>query len=199
MNLKVYYRLHIRFKRFLDWIFSISISQNLSVCGTGFLVKSPALILGGKNIEVGNNFRSLENLRLECWLKYQGVKHNPAIKIGDNVSCGFNVHISCINKIEIMDNVMFGSNILVVDNYHGGSDSVDLAINPANRPLRSKGPIVIGKNTLVGDHVVILSNVTIGENVIIGAGSVVTKSIPDNSVSIGNPSRVIKTTRGSAS
>jgi maltose O-acetyltransferase len=56
------------------------------------------------------------------------------------------------------------------------------------------GRVRIGKETFVGACSIILPGVTIGNNVIIGAGSVVTKDIPDNSVAVGNPARVIEST-----
>ena len=54
-------------------------------------------------------------------------------------------------------------------------------------------PITIGNNVYVGNNVLFLPGVTIGDNVIIGAGAVVTRNIPDNSVVVGVPARVIKT------
>lgn len=54
-------------------------------------------------------------------------------------------------------------------------------------------PITIGNNVYIGNQVILLPGVTIGNNVIIGAGAVVSKSIPDNSVAVGVPARVIKT------
>ena len=51
---------------------------------------------------------------------------------------------------------------------------------------------VIGNNVTVGANVVIIGNITIGDNVIIGAGSVVVKDIPSNSIAAGNPAKVIK-------
>jgi acetyltransferase-like isoleucine patch superfamily enzyme len=53
--------------------------------------------------------------------------------------------------------------------------------------------ILIGDNVFIGSNVIILPGVTVGSNVIIGAGSVVTKSIPANSVFAGNPARFIRT------
>ena len=55
-------------------------------------------------------------------------------------------------------------------------------------------PIVCGDNVYIGVNCLILPGVTIGNNVVIGAGSIVTKDIPDNSVAAGVPARVIKTT-----
>ena len=54
-------------------------------------------------------------------------------------------------------------------------------------------PIVVGDNVYFGNNVIVLPGVTIGSNVIIGAGAVVTKDIPDNSVAAGVPAKVIKT------
>lgn len=55
-------------------------------------------------------------------------------------------------------------------------------------------PITVGDNVYIGNNVIILPGVTIGSNVIIGAGAVVSRDIPDNSVAVGVPARVIKTT-----
>ncbi|GEO09885.1 serine O-acetyltransferase [Segetibacter aerophilus] len=52
---------------------------------------------------------------------------------------------------------------------------------------------VIGNNVEIGSNVCILGDITIGDNVIIGAGSVVVKNVPSNSIVVGNPAKVIKT------
>lgn len=55
-------------------------------------------------------------------------------------------------------------------------------------------PIVVGNNVYIGEETLILPGVHIGNNVVIGARSVITRDIPDNSVAVGVPCRVIKTT-----
>ena len=50
----------------------------------------------------------------------------------------------------------------------------------------------MGNNVWIGGNVVVLPGVTIGDNVVIGAGSVINKDIPSNSVAVGNPCKVIK-------
>ena len=65
-------------------------------------------------------------------------------------------------------------------------------IAPFEKRLYSKGVISIGNNVWIGDKVTILGNVRIGDNVVIGANSVVTKSIPCNTIAAGNPCKVIK-------
>ena len=54
-------------------------------------------------------------------------------------------------------------------------------------------PITIGDNVYIGNNVIILPGVNIGNKVIIGAGAIVSKDIPDNSVVVGVPARIIKT------
>lgn len=53
-------------------------------------------------------------------------------------------------------------------------------------------PIAIGNNVYIGNNVILLPGVNIGDNVIVGAGAVVSRDIPDNSVAVGVPARVIK-------
>lgn len=53
-------------------------------------------------------------------------------------------------------------------------------------------PINIGENVWIGANATVLSGVTIGKNSVIGAGSVVTKDIPENVVAVGNPCRVLR-------
>ena len=70
-----------------------------------------------------------------------------------------------------------------------------------NHPMDSKTrvanyvygkPITVGDNVWFGGHCVVLGGVTIGNNVVVGAGSVVTKDIPDNCLAVGNPCRAVR-------
>ena len=55
------------------------------------------------------------------------------------------------------------------------------------------GPVKIGNNVFFGNNAIVLPNVTIGDNCIIGAGAIVTRDIPPNSVAVGIPARVVET------
>ena len=100
--------------------------------------------------------------------------------------------IMCFNHIEIGNNVMIGVGTHIYDtNFHN--------INPKDRIEKKDpkdtvktAPVIIHDNVFIGAFSIILKGVTIGENSVIAAGSVVTKSIPDNQIWGGNPAHFIK-------
>jgi acetyltransferase-like isoleucine patch superfamily enzyme len=144
-------------------------------------------------ISIGDNFFSLDRLRIEAWDEYQGEHFTPQIIIGNNVCFNSDIHIGCISKIEIGDNCLFGSRIYITDHDHGDTSVEDIKTPPAQRKLKSKGPVFIEKNVYIGEGVAILSGVRIGENSIIATNAVVTKDVPKNSVVAGIPAKIIKT------
>ena len=94
------------------------------------------------------------------------------------------------NTIKIEDDVMIGAGVHIYINNHK-FETLDI-------PLIDQGyydakPVVLKKGCWLGANVIVLPGVTIGVNSVIGAGSVVTKSIPDGVVATGNPAKVIKT------
>ncbi len=173
-------------------LYSYWIKNEFYSCGKNFRIKPSCGIKGGKYIDIGDNFNALKNIRIECWDIYSNQKFSPIIKIGNNISMNNNIHIGCINKIIIGNNVLFASNIYISDHSHGYIDSRDIKIPPTKRNLFSKGAVIIHDNVWIGENVSILPNVEIGEGCIIGANAVVTKSFPSYSVIAGNPAKIIK-------
>ena len=98
---------------------------------------------------------------------------------GDNL----NNYIQANNGIHFGSNIELGPGVSIISSNHKSD----------NLREHTKGkPITIGNNVWIGANSTILPEVTIGNNVIIGANSLVIKDIPDNSVAVGNPCRVIK-------
>ncbi len=109
------------------------------------------------------------------------------IEIGENFYSNHNLVILDGAKVKIGDNVFIAPNCCITTAGH------PINIDERNRGLEYAYPIKIGNNVWIGAGVNILPGVTIGDNVTIGAGSVVNKSIPANSIAVGNPCKVIKT------
>lgn len=167
--------------------------RSLKYFGPGSSMDYPLRILNPKYISIGANFSSLWNLRLEVWDSYFDQSFSPELKIGDNVNVNSDVHIGCINKVVIGNNVLIASRVYITDHSHGDTSASIVLTPPQRRFLMSKGPVIIEDNVWIGEGVCILSNVTVGKNSVIGSNAVVTKSIPPNTVVAGIPARVIKT------
>lgn len=186
------HNLYLCLRSRLTGIYSIWISNALKSAGPGFRTASPVYLTGGKYITVGKNFSAQPHLRIEALNRFNGETFEPAITIGDNVNCNHYCHIISAGQVTIGDNVLLGSNVYISDRSHGDATRAAIGIPPIERPLTSRGPVVIEDNVWIGQNTVILSGVTIGRGSIIGANSVVTGDIPQGSVAAGAPARVIK-------
>lgn len=92
--------------------------------------------------------------------------------------------------VKLGDNVELTNGTRIVT--HDGGLWVLRNLSDDFKKADSFSPVTIGNNVFVGIDTIILPGVEIGDNVVIGAGSVVTKNIPDNSVACGVPAKVIK-------
>ena len=99
---------------------------------------------------------------------------------GSNIYANFNLTLVDDGHIYIGDKVMFGPNVTIATANH-----------PILPELRAKALQYV-KDVHIGENVVIVPGVHIGKNSVIGAGSVVTKDIPENVVAVGNPCRVLR-------
>jgi len=175
---------------FRNYFYTAWCKRQFYKCGTNLYISYPIFLCNSSCISIGNNFKSEKGLRLEVITSKHTKKE--IIKIGNNVYINWNCHIGGYKKIIIEDNVLIGSNVLITDHFHGEISLKMLAISPMNRPIYSKGGVVIRQNVWIGENVTILPGVTIGKNSIIGANSVVTKSIPENCIVAGNPAKIIR-------
>lgn len=116
---------------------------------------------------------------------------NATVTIGDNVGISAS-SIRAKESITIKDHVKIGADCILLDT---DSHNVDYMIRRSAEDYGSSksAPIVIEEDVLIGTRCIILKGVTIGARSIIGAGSVVTKSIPPDSIAAGNPCKVIRT------
>jgi len=115
--------------------------------------------------------------------------------IGDRVFINFNFTVQDDALVTIGDDCNFGPNVTVVTPVHPMLPNERKAMLDRDGNLRHMcyaKPVTIGHDCWFGANVVVCPGVTIGNNVVIGAGSVVTRDIPDNSFAAGNPARVMR-------
>ena len=105
-----------------------------------------------------------------------------SVKIGRNVFINSNLLAMARGGITIEDNAMIAANVQLISNNHDPYDLCTLTCKP----------VLIREYAWVGAGATILPGVCIGRHAIVGAGSVVTKDVPDYAVAVGNPAKVIK-------
>ena len=108
------------------------------------------------------------------------------IEVGEDFFANYNLVILDVGKVKIGKNAQIAPNVAI---YTAG--------HPIHPDSRNSGyeygiSVTIGDNVWLGGNVCIMPGVTIGDNAVIGAGSVVTKDIPDNVIAVGNPCRVLR-------
>lgn len=149
-------------------------------------IHSPLKINGGKNISIGNKVL----IEYKTWLAAMPLtgENKCELVIEDGCSIGHFNHIYATKSIILHKNVLTADKVYISDNLHGYED-IGLPIK--NQPIIQNGTVEIGEGSWLGENVCVLG-VHIGKHCIIGANSVVTHDIPDYSVAIGAPAKIIK-------
>ena len=119
---------------------------------------------------------------------------DPVVRIGDRCLIGRGSAIVGHLSIDIGDDVFTGMNVYITDQNPGYED-LDM---PIGTQLPSEDPVVIGADSWIGSGAVILPGARIGRHVVVGANSVVRGEIPDYSVVVGSPGRVVRRHDGTA-
>jgi len=178
----------------LKKVWRLAVTQlywRLRLGGIGWrsIIYKPMLIAGARRIQIGSRSHIREFARLEV-IERPGTPRVAALVIGNRVNIEQGVHVVCQGELVIEDDVSITPFCAIVDTYHP-FDPPDKYPKIGERLPDRAGFVRIGKGTFIGMHTVILPNVTIGRGCVIGAGSVVTRDIPDYCVAAGSPARVV--------
>ena len=153
----------------------------------------PNTLMNVEYISIGANTMIGPDVALSAGMvPGQRCVNTPVVSIGDRCLIGRGSGIVGHLSIVIGDDVWTGHHIYITDQNHGYDDA-DL---PISRQFQPEREVVIGDGSWIGHGAVILPGTRIGRRVVIGANSVVSGVIPDHSVAVGAPARVIRTTAG---
>jgi acetyltransferase-like isoleucine patch superfamily enzyme len=115
-------------------------------------------------------------------------ERDPVVVIGDRTVIGKGSDIVGQLSVEIGDDVWTGPYVYITDANHGYED----VTTPPGVQFAARRPVRIGNGAWLGTGVVVLPGATIGKHAVIGARAVVVGDIPDYSVAVGNPARVVR-------
>lgn len=151
-------------------------------------------------LSISDDVKLGENVKLSKFINLYGCTIGDNTKIGafveiqKNASVGRNCKVSShtfiCEGVTIEDYVFVGHNVCFINDAYPRATRSDGQLK-TEADWRVE-PVLVKKGASIGSGSTILGNVTIGENSIIGAGSVVTKDVPPDSIAVGNPARVIK-------
>lgn len=157
------------------------------------LIEFPRRIEGSRYITLGDNTHLGPGSSLVAITHFsrltKKIVYNPEVIIGRGVTATAALQIHAAKRVVIEDNVLLATNVFICDCSHGISD-MDTAV--MDQPYENLSEIRIGTGSWLGQNVVIMPGVTIGKHCVIGANSVVRSSIPDYSMAVGAPARVVK-------
>jgi acetyltransferase-like isoleucine patch superfamily enzyme len=164
--------------------------RQFAAFGDHSILHRPDWIAHPEKIAIGSSVLMFHGL----WLAVERPAWNregPAISIGDHVGVRPYVTISAAESITIADGVVISAFTTIIDSDHTFAHGLP---NVMHNPLVST-PVRIGEGTWIGERVAVLRGADIGRCCMIGANSVVRGEIPDHSIAVGAPARVVGSTR----
>lgn len=164
------------FKKKIYWILYSIFGKNLPISRRGKIFKTIRVFFAKKILK-----KMGKNVNIE-----KGAFFNPNVEIEENSGIGINCELN--GKVIIGKNVMMGPEC-VFYTYNHEFKNIDIPI--MQQGFSNEKKIIIEDNCWIGRRCIILPGVKISRGTVIGAGSIVTKSFPENSIIAGNPAKII--------
>lgn len=176
-------RLYIALYKRLCWF---RYRRILKFLGNNSRILNPLHIGGGKSIIIGNN----TTIQYKSWIEANPLTGDSKAEliIGNGCAIGHFNEIYSTKSIVIEDSVLTADRVYISDNLHG-YENPDVPI--INQPVKQNGTLRIGEGSWLGIGVCVIG-ANIGKHCVIGANAVVTHNIPDYSVAVGIPAKVVK-------
>jgi acetyltransferase-like isoleucine patch superfamily enzyme len=148
---------------------------------------------------IGNNVKLGKDVKFSRFINIYGCEIGDETKIGAFVEiqknatigkrCKISSHTFICEGVVIEDNVFIGHNVAFINDSYPRATTGEQLQTEADWKVEKT---LVKKGASIGSGCTILANLTIGENAIVGAGSVVTRDVPPNSIVVGNPAKVLR-------
>ena len=175
------------FKKFKNYLYRCYLKNKLFKLGRGSFVAYPAKLINPEKISIGNNVFISEY----SWLNCGGARitKTPSLFIHNSSYIGRMSQINAWEEVIIEENVLIADRVLITDADHNYKDKSLPIIQQGDKFI---GKIHIKSGAWIGINAVILPNVKIGVNSVVAANCVVNKDVPDNSIAVGVPAKILK-------
>ena len=181
-------RLHKIYRKVINKIFTFIYSFSFKKLGHKSVLSVPFLVEGAKYISIDKKVYVRSNAWMSALSQENNKSDDVKLSIGESTYIGRNAHIVALKNIRIGKNVLIGDNVYIADNYHV-FDRFDLPYK--DQGIGFKSEVVVGDGSWVGENVCIISS-KIGKQCIVGANSLVIDDVPDYTMVVGSPARIIK-------
>jgi lipopolysaccharide O-acetyltransferase len=165
--------------------FSVLASGAFDSFGRASVLEPPVRLVGERYIAIGSGV----SISAGSWLQVQGEHDGAVLHVGDRTTVAGSCVLSAVESLIVGQGVLFARNVYVSDHQH--------AFEEIGVPIRDQwvdrvAPVEICDDAWLGQNVVVGPGVRIGRGAVVGSNSVVLSDIPDYSVAVGAPARVIR-------
>lgn len=176
--------------RIRDRAFTMSARGAFASFGPKSVIQLPVRLRGESRVAVGTDVFIGAGSWIQVLAEQSPEGVEPEITIGDGTSiAGFCV-LSTACSIRIGKKVLMARNVYIADHGHAFSDPAAAVLEQGLRDVRS---VEIGDGAWLGQNVFVGPGVRIGRGAVVGANSVVLSDVPDHSVAVGAPARIVRT------
>jgi acetyltransferase-like isoleucine patch superfamily enzyme len=167
--------------------FSVLVSGAFAKFGKQAVLALPIRLTGEQRIEIDDHVFVGPGSWLQTIDDHDN--HSTAIWLGRGMSSSGSCVISAVRCVRLEEYVLLARNVYISDHIHKYSDPSVPIFDQGVDKIR---PVLIKRGAWIGQNVVVCPGVTIGRGAVIGANSVVNQDVPDFSVAVGSPARVVK-------
>lgn len=166
-------------------LFSVGAGGAFASFGRRTVIAPPLRVGGESRIAIGTGVFIGSN----CWLQTLPPDTGVAIEIGDDTSIAGNCVLSAVQSVRLGRAVLLARGVYISDHIHAYADT--------ERPVLAQGttgvePVEIADGAWLGENVVVGPGVRIGRGAVIGGNAVVLSDVPDHSLAVGVPARVVR-------